>query len=77
MQWYRKKGEPLDFNNLPELPPDALAIADSKEITLKTGGTKAPTLLPEDLHYKVNMSCSRNEIASTQHSKIFPWILKI
>ena len=48
----RKKGEPLDFNNLPELPPDALKIADAKDITLKSWGTKAPTLLPEDIHYK-------------------------
>lgn len=49
----RKRGEPLDFSNLPELAPDALALADPKDITLKTWGTKAPTLLPEDLHYKV------------------------
>lgn len=53
MSLCRKKGEPLDFNNLPELPPDALKIADAKDITLKSWGTKAPTLLPEDLHYKV------------------------
>lgn len=50
---YRKRGEPLDFNNLPELPPEALALADPKDISLKSWGTKAPTLLPEDLHYKV------------------------
>ncbi len=51
----RKKGEPLDFNNLPELQPDALKIAEAKDITLKSWGTKAATLLPEDIHYKVKI----------------------
>lgn len=52
----RKRGDPLDFNNLSELPERALALADAKTITLKTWGSKAPTLLPEDLHYKVSSS---------------------
>ena len=50
---HRKRGEPLDFDKLPELGPNALALADVKDITLKTWGTRAPTLLPEDFHYKV------------------------
>ena len=50
----RKRGEPLDFNNLPELPEGALALAAPEDITLKSWGSKAPTLLPEDLHYKVS-----------------------
>lgn len=39
-------------------------MADVRQITLKTWGSKAPTLLPEDLHYKVSCSSSHLLIGS-------------
>ncbi len=59
MCFCRKRGEPLDFNNLPELAEGALDLADVRQITLKSWGSKAPTLLPEDLHYKASSSSIR------------------
>ena len=81
----RKRGEPLDFNNLPELPEGALALAAPEDITLKSWGSRAPTLLPEDLHYKVSQlpcspamswwqSQSRHLQQCNAHNGSCPWV---
>ena len=47
----------LDFLNLPPIPPGAFDLATRKDqICLKTS-TPKNTLLPEDFHYKVCVSC--------------------
>ena len=47
----KKKRHVIDFENLPELPPGAFALAPHKDISLKSMPA-VNTLLPPDHHYK-------------------------
>ena len=46
----------VDFENLPELPDNAFELAPHKDISLKAMPA-VNTLLPQDHHYKVCLSC--------------------